>query len=50
MSRRPVTVVYQEPQPDRSAALKREFEIKQLSRPQKLQLIAAQAAEKDQPE
>ena len=49
-SRRPVTVVYQEPQPDRSAALKREFEIKQLSRPQKLQLIAAQAAEKDQPE
>lgn len=49
-SRRPVTVVYQEPQPDRSSALKREIEIKKLSRAQKLQLIAAQTAEKDQPE
>lgn len=40
-SRLPVTVVYQEPQPDKSAALKRELAIKGLTRAQKLQLIDA---------
>lgn len=40
-SRLPVTVVYQEPQPDKSAALKRELAIKSLTRAQKLQLIDA---------
>lgn len=40
-SRLPVTVVYQEPQPDKSAALKRELAIKRLTRAQKLQLIDA---------
>ena len=38
--RRPVELVYQEPQPDRSSAAKREWEVKQLSRPDKLILIA----------
>ena len=40
-SRLPVTVVYREPQPDKSAALKRELEIKGLTRDQKLCLIAS---------
>ncbi len=39
-SRLPVTVVYQEAQPDKSAALRREIEIKALSRAEKLRLIA----------
>ena len=34
-ARRPVTLVYQEPLPTRSAASKREYEIKQLTRQQK---------------
>lgn len=40
-SRRPLTLVYQESQPGRSAALRREAAIKRLTRPQKLALIAA---------
>lgn len=35
----PVTLVYTEPQPDRSSALRREYAIKQLTHQQKLQLI-----------
>jgi len=38
-SRRPVELVYQEVQPGRSAALKREAEIKQMSRQEKAELI-----------
>ena len=38
-SRLPVMLLYQEPQPDKSAALKRENAIKALTRPQKLALI-----------
>lgn len=38
-SRLPVTVVYQEPQPDKSTALRREIEIKALTRAEKLRLI-----------
>lgn len=38
-SRLPVTLLYQESQPDKSAALKRELAIKALTRPQKLALI-----------
>ena len=38
-SRRPVTLVYQEVAADRSAASKREYRIKQLSRTEKLALI-----------
>ncbi len=41
-SRRPVELVYQEIQPDRSAALRREAKVKQLSRKEKLALIAAE--------
>ncbi|MEG0764438.1 MAG: GIY-YIG nuclease family protein [Pseudoflavonifractor sp.] len=40
--RAPLTLVYQEDCGDRSAALKREIAIKRLSRPEKLQLIAAE--------
>ena len=40
-SRLPVLLVYRETQPDKSAALRREAEIKRLSRTEKLQLIAA---------
>ena len=40
-SRRPVHLVWAETQPSPSAALRREAEIKRLSRPQKLALIAA---------
>lgn len=40
-SRRPVELRYEEQQPDRSAALKREYAIKQLTRTQKLELIAS---------
>lgn len=38
-ARIPVTVVYQEDAPEKGDALKREYEIKQLSRQQKLDLI-----------
>lgn len=42
-SRLPVTVAYRESQPDKSAALKRELEIKGLTRLEKLKLIASQS-------
>jgi uncharacterized protein (TIGR02453 family) len=42
-SRRPVRVVYQEQASDRSAALRREWAIKQLHREEKLELIMAKA-------
>lgn len=45
-SRLPVTLLYQEPQPDKSAALKRELAIKKLTRAQKLRLITTQNIEK----
>jgi putative endonuclease len=38
-SRTPVRLVYAEEQPDRSAALQRELQIKRMRREQKLQLI-----------
>ena len=38
-SRLPVTPVYRETQPDKSAALRRELEIKALTRAEKLKLI-----------
>ena len=38
----PVTVVYQQPQPDKSAALRRELEIKAMTRAEKLNLIGTQ--------
>ncbi len=38
-SKRPVTVVYTEKQPSRSAACKREYQIKCLSKKEKLHLI-----------
>lgn len=44
-SRLPVTVVYQEPQPDKSAALRREIEIKAMTRAEKLKLIESQHCE-----
>ena len=37
----PVTLVYQECLPDKSAALRREYAIKQLPRAKKLQLVEA---------
>ncbi len=43
-SRLPVFLRYRETQPDKSAALRREYAIKQLSRSEKLQLIASQTA------
>lgn len=38
-ARRPVKLVYKEPSKDRSSASKREYEIKKLTRIEKLQLI-----------
>ena len=38
-ARRPVTLVYVEPQPDRSAAMKREARIKNMTRQMKQKLI-----------
>lgn len=38
-ARRPVVLVYQEPAADRSTASKREYQIKQLSRTEKLALV-----------
>lgn len=43
-ARRPVTLVYAEAAADRSAASRREYQIKQLSRTEKLALIAASGA------
>ncbi len=40
-ARRPVKLVWHEPCADRSAALRREWQIKQLTRVEKLRLIAA---------
>jgi len=40
-ARRPVSLVYSEESQDRSSASKREYEIKKLSRKQKLELIYA---------
>ena len=40
-SRRPVRLIYWEPQPDRSAASRREAQIKKLERAAKLVLVAA---------
>jgi len=37
--RRPVKLVYTEEQPDRSAALKREYALKKLTRAKKMELI-----------
>ena len=45
--RRPVTLVYAEAHPTKEAAMHREWEIKQLTRAQKLWLIAAQQTEKE---
>lgn len=45
-SRRPVTLVYREPARDRSAALRREWAVKQLSRTEKLELIMGTRATK----
>ncbi len=45
-ARRPVTLVHQEPARDRSAALRREWAIKQLSRTEKLELIMGKKATK----
>jgi putative endonuclease len=39
-ARRPVSLVYSEPAPDRSSALRREHAIRRLPRARKLQLIA----------
>lgn len=41
-SRLPVAVVYQEPQPDKPAALRREIEIKAMTRAEKLKLVESQ--------
>jgi uncharacterized protein (TIGR02453 family) len=46
-ARRPVTLVHQEPARDRSAALRREWAIKQLSRTEKLELIRRNRAMSD---
>jgi len=40
-ARRPVRLVFQEPQPDRSAALRREAALRRLSRGEKLALVRA---------
>ncbi len=39
-ARRPVRLVYQEPQPDRGAALRREAALRRLSRAAKLALVS----------
>lgn len=43
--RGPLELVYREEQPDKSAALRREIQIKRLSRRDKLALCAGQSAE-----
>ena len=40
--RGPLELVYTQEQPDKSAALRREFQIKKLTRPQKERLVSAQ--------
>ena len=40
--RGPLELVYTQEQPDKSAALRREFQIKKLTRPQQERLISAQ--------
>jgi len=45
-SRRPVTLVYEEPSADRSAALKREAALRRLDRRQKLALVDENARRK----
>jgi len=47
--RLPVTMVYQEVAEDRSAASKREYQIKQLSRKQKLAMISKTQLDKKTP-
>ena len=47
--RRPVTLVYKETFPTKQQAMRREWEIKQLSRPKKLQLIAQWPEAKEKP-
>lgn len=42
-SHKPIRILYTEEHPDRSSALKREAEIKRMSRPQKLLLAALRA-------
>jgi putative endonuclease len=46
-TRRPVKLVYLEPQPDRSMAQKREFEIKKLSRARKEALVVEYSTAND---
>lgn len=41
--RGPLELVYSEPQPDRSAALRREYQIKRLPRADKLRLIGEES-------
>ncbi|PPC81048.1 MAG: hypothetical protein CTY31_12595 [Hyphomicrobium sp.] len=48
-SRRPVSLVYAAPFPNRSDALKEEIRIKQMTRSQKLQLISKTAVEQHDP-
>lgn len=43
--RRPVSLVYHEVLPDKQAALKREYQIKQMTRCQKLELTNIEQAE-----
>ena len=47
--RGPLELVYTQEQPDKSAALRREFQIKKLTRPQKERLISAQQGERAVP-
>ena len=49
-SRRPVALAWQEEQPDRSAALRREAQVKKLSRAQKLTLSVLTKNEKGESE
>ena len=49
-SRRPVALAWQEEQPDRSAALRREAQVKKLSRAQKLALSVLKKNEKGESE
>ena len=46
-SRRPVSLAYLEKLPDRSTASRREYQLKKLSRQQKLELIASYEAQPD---
>ncbi|MEN8135555.1 MAG: GIY-YIG nuclease family protein [Thermodesulfobacteriota bacterium] len=46
-SRRPVKIVYQEQQPSRSTATKRELQLKKMTRAKKLQLIQELSSERN---